>query len=141
MTEHRTTREIYLQIFLILCLSGLIALFNYAINPLESKHAAIFPRITAATIYGDPDNYILVDARYSPEEHPVKLKNCIQISPKTFDSDLEKFLDFYSAEKITVIFCDSMKCNTAEQIARKLRDECAIKNIAIYSGDIGELTR
>ena len=130
-----------LTILKIFCISLIIGTINFFINTHKPIIKENIPTITAIQILSDPKSYILVDARYDIVKDSIKIENTVRVSLKSFDKDLEKFLDKYSSDKKVVVFCESDRCSNAEQVAYKLKNECSIKNITIFIGELKELLK
>jgi rhodanese-related sulfurtransferase len=88
--------------------------------------------LTQARAWGE--NTIWVDARPDEEFRRDHVPGAISLNEDRWDELLPQFLEKWSPEKRTVVYCSSQSCNASREVARRLRDEAQLKNVFVLEG-------
>ena len=74
------------------------------------------------------DNVIWVDARPAEEFDKDHIPEAILLNEDSWNELLPQFLQQWSPDKRTVVYCSAQSCNAAAEVARRLREEAQLKD-------------
>jgi rhodanese-related sulfurtransferase len=90
--------------------------------------------VTVAQAQAWGDNAIWVDARPDEEFARDHVPGAISLNEDRWNELLPQFLARWSPEKKVVVYCSSLSCNAALEVAKRLRDEAELKNVYVLEG-------
>ena len=85
-----------------------------------------------ARVWGE--SVIWVDARPDDEFARDHVPGAFSLNEDRWNALLPQFLAVWSPEKKVVVYCSSLSCNTAREVARRLRDEAQLRNVFVLEG-------
>jgi rhodanese-related sulfurtransferase len=77
---------------------------------------------------------IWVDARPDDEFARDHVPDAIQLNEDRWNELLPQFFARWSPEKKVVVYCSTLSCNLAMEVARRLRKEAQLKNVFVLRG-------
>jgi rhodanese-related sulfurtransferase len=80
------------------------------------------------------DNAIWVDARSDEQFARDHVPGAVPLNEEHWNELLPHFLEVWSPEKKTVVYCSNESCNLALVVARKLRGEAQLKDVFVLEG-------
>jgi rhodanese-related sulfurtransferase len=80
------------------------------------------------------ENAIWVDARPDEEFARDHVPGALSLNEDHWNALLPQFLAAWSPEKNIVVYCSAESCNTARDVARRLRDEAQLKKVFVLEG-------
>jgi rhodanese-related sulfurtransferase len=79
-------------------------------------------------------NAIWVDARPDEEFARAHVPGAISLNEDRWNELLAQFLAQWSPQKKIVVYCSSLSCNAALEVAQRLRKEAQLKNVYVLDG-------
>jgi rhodanese-related sulfurtransferase len=79
-------------------------------------------------------NAIWVDARPDEEFAQGHVPGAILLNEDRWNELLPQFLAQWSPDKKVVVYCSSLSCNAALEVAQRLRKEAQLKNVYVLAG-------
>jgi len=122
--------------FTIICtIAFAIGFINFLLNPNHPTLGLLEDEIKIGGIAKLSTPLVIVDARSKVEFEKAHIENAINLSEDSFNSDLGNFLDVWTPESTVLVYCDTELCNSSRSIAKRLKEECEIKNVFILKDD------
>ncbi len=90
--------------------------------------------VTVAQAEAWGGNAMWVDARPDDEFARAHVPGAISLNEDRWNELLPQFLARWSPEKKVVVYCSSLSCNAALEVAKRLRDEAELKNVYVLAG-------
>jgi len=88
--------------------------------------------LTDALAFGE--SLLWVDARPDAQYEAEHIPGAIALNEDRWSELLPLFLNTWSPEKQTVVYCSSQSCAASHEVARRLREEAGLKNIFVLHG-------
>jgi rhodanese-related sulfurtransferase len=88
--------------------------------------------VKQAQIWGN--SAIWVDARPDEDFARSHVPGAISLNEDGWNELLPQFLARWSPDKKVVVYCSSLSCNAALEVAKRLRDEAELKNVYVLAG-------
>jgi rhodanese-related sulfurtransferase len=80
------------------------------------------------------DGAIWVDARPDDEYAKDHVPGAFSLNEDRWNELLTQFLPNVSPDKKVVVYCSAESCNTAREVAKRLRDEAQLKDVFVLEG-------
>ena len=80
------------------------------------------------------DGAIWVDARPDDEYAKDHVPGAFSLNEDRWNELLTQFLPNVSPDKRVVVYCSAESCNTAREVAKRLRDEAQLQNVFVLEG-------
>ncbi len=80
------------------------------------------------------DRVLWVDARPPAEYELAHIPGAIALHEETWDEELGALLDVWTPEKVVVVYCSTLSCQTSHDVAKRLREEVALKDVRVLAG-------
>lgn len=77
---------------------------------------------------------IWVDARPDEEFAADHVPGAFSLNEDHWNEALLQLLPNYSPDKKVVVYCSAESCNTAREVAKRLRDEAQLQNVFVLEG-------
>ena len=80
------------------------------------------------------DGAVWVDARPDDEFSKDHVPGALSLNEDRWNELLQQFLPKWSPDKKVVVYCSAQSCNTAREVAKRLRDEAELKDVFVLKG-------
>lgn len=80
------------------------------------------------------DSAIWVDARPDDEFAKDHVPSAFSLNEDHWNELLQQLLPNWSPDKKVVVYCSAQSCNTAREVAKRLRDEAQLQNVFVLKG-------
>ena len=80
------------------------------------------------------DGAVWVDARPDDEFSKDHVPGAFSLNEDRWNELLQQFLPKWSPDKKVVVYCSAQSCNTAREVAKRLRDEAQLKDVFVLKG-------
>lgn len=126
----RTVREI--MILLLLSLIPASGTFIYLL-----RHPPVVEGVKAVTLLecqSKGSTVIWVDARRVEEYQAAHIPGALNLNEDMWSQQLSAVLQEWAPDKTVVVYCGSSRCQSSEQVARRLMREAGFENVRILRG-------
>ncbi len=80
------------------------------------------------------DGAVWVDARPDDDFSKDHVPGAFSLNEDRWNELLQQFLPKWSPDKKVVVYCSAQSCNTAREVAKRLRDEAQLKDVFVLKG-------
>ena len=90
--------------------------------------------VTLAQAQSWGETVLWVDARPTEQFEREHIPEALSLNEDTWDESLPQMLAAWSPEKRIVVYCSSQSCAASQEVARRLREQAALKNVFVLHG-------
>jgi rhodanese-related sulfurtransferase len=120
------------QIVTLVAIAGVPALGAAFLHPLRPAWRSDEVVVSQAQTWGE--RVIWVDSRSTAEFNQGHIPGAFSLSEEDWDTGLAPLLDAYNPDRIIVVYCSSLSCQTSHEVAKRLREEVGLKEVRVLQG-------
>jgi rhodanese-related sulfurtransferase len=75
-----------------------------------------------------------IDARAAADFAAAHIPGALPLSADSWDKELPQVLNQWTPDRKIVVYCSRQSCDASREIARRLKDEAGLKNVAVLQG-------
>ena len=80
------------------------------------------------------ETVLWIDARAEAEFEKAHVPGAIRLNEDDWDTLLPGVLAAWSEDRKVVVYCSRLTCNLSHEVAERLRNEVALKNVYVLQG-------